>query len=258
MCGEHKNYANGEKQATGSSPRVRGTHAVDRVSALMFGIIPACAGNTPPWSDRRRGPRDHPRVCGEHNSSKRGTPSLMGSSPRVRGTLYHTVRDGALLGIIPACAGNTRIARNPRRRGRDHPRVCGEHYVQRFVKMPQTGSSPRVRGTHIRETLRSISRGIIPACAGNTEPIRWSRRRRWDHPRVCGEHGAWDRFDACERGSSPRVRGTLGSEQAVFGRVGIIPACAGNTHCSPCQKTSGRDHPRVCGEHPTNGFTNGI
>ena len=30
---------------------------------------------------------------------------------------------------------------------------------------------------------------------------------------------------------------------------GIIPAYAGNTHCSPRQNTSGRDHPRVCGEH---------
>ena len=31
--------------------------------------------------------------------------------------------------------------------------------------------------------------------------------------------------------------------------IGIIPACAGSTHCSPCQYTSGRDHPRMCGEH---------
>ena len=31
-----------------------------------------------------------------------------------------------------------------------------------------TGSSPRVRGTPYRQWHRGVFRGIIPACAGNT------------------------------------------------------------------------------------------
>ena len=215
----------------------------------MFGIIPACAGNTPPWSDRRRGPRDHPRVCGEHNSSKRGTPSLMGSSPRVRGTLYHTVRDGALLGIIPACAGNTRIARNPRRRGRDHPRVCGEHISAKRSEAFRVGSSPRVRGTLASTGHDSLLSGIIPACAGNTclLPVRMARPR--DHPRVCGEHGVGDAEAFGDLGSSPRVRGTRSFLALLLPLVGIIPACAGNTCTMGPRRWRSGDHPRVCGEH---------
>ena len=45
------------------------------------------------------------------------------------------------------------------------------------------------------------------------------------------------------------MRGTLILLCFVFGRVGIIPAYAGNT-CRPLPySTPLRDHPRVCGEH---------
>ena len=46
------------------------------------------------------------------------------------------------------------------------------------------------------------------------------------------------------------MRGTRFRGDRVRGNHGIIPAYAGNTCQSPCQNTSGRDHPRVCGEHP--------
>ena len=68
---------------------------------------------------------------------------------------------------------------------------------------------------------------------------------------MCGEHERSGQEGREPSGSSPRVRGTLAVHPA-FERVrGIIPACAGNTRHRPCRAPPARDHPRVCGEHPT-------
>ena len=132
---------------------------------------------------------------------------------------------------------------------RDHPRVCGEHASASGSAAGCAGSSPRVRGTHGHERDFRIGGGIIPACAGNTA---WGRQRsccRWDHPRVCGEHVRRMTIRALCAGSSPRVRGTLAGLRPDARRVGIIPACAGNTPMNSRQSGPWRDHPRVCGEH---------
>ncbi|EEP20766.1 hypothetical protein BIFANG_03336 [Bifidobacterium angulatum DSM 20098 = JCM 7096] len=51
---------------------------------------------------------DHPRVCGEHPVREITVSFAMGSSPRVRGTRHAQRADGHGVGIIPACAGNTK------------------------------------------------------------------------------------------------------------------------------------------------------
>ena len=54
--------------------------------------------------------------------------------------------------------------------------------------LPGGGSSPRVRGTHLDQTLSLNLGGIIPACAGNTLCTVEAGAPHGDHPRVCGEH----------------------------------------------------------------------
>ena len=131
---------------------------------------------------------DHPRVCGEHLvmlSNFRCTP---GSSPRMRGTRFRcsaVVVDG---GIIPAYAGNTRRQEPDDAHCRDHPRVCGEHRDHHQPPWRRTGSSPRMRGTHLSQVVWRDSEGIIPAYAGTTRSSNFSVRSPRDHPRVCGEH----------------------------------------------------------------------
>ena len=71
---------------------------------------------------------------------------------------------------------------------------------------------------------------------------------------MCGEHHIRDDFEETYKGSSPRVRGTPGGEPAVNHQRGIIPACAGNTVAIGCTIRFRRDHPRVCGEHPSSGM----
>ncbi len=87
VCGEHLGGCHAGAVQDGSSPRVRGTPCHGLHHACRPGIIPACAGNTMPMFSPWRKPRDHPRVCGEHDIQLTVTQCAPGSSPRVRGTL---------------------------------------------------------------------------------------------------------------------------------------------------------------------------
>ena len=91
--------------------------------------------------------------------------------------------------------------------------------------------------------------GIIPASAGSTRCGSRSRRLRWDHPRVCGEHHDGHGRRKPRGGSSPRLRGARALHGARDMGDRIIPASAGSTTVDGARLAVGRDHPRVCGEH---------
>ena len=147
----------------------------------------------------------------------------------MRGTLEVVVVGGGVIGIIPAYAGNTLFGYAGSERGRDHPRVCGEHLREIGSETPQMGSSPRMRGTHLHGLSDSVHHGIIPAYAGNTNERKKPLERRKDHPRVCGEHCEHTHKRGVSEGSSPRMRGTHTSHAIHQRTNGIIPAYAGNT-----------------------------
>ena len=151
---------------------------------------------------------DHPRVCGEHGDNNEESIEDLGSSPRMRGTPYRqpVLAHGA--GIIPAYAGNTRLQRYQHERCRDHPRVCGEHMASQLKFALCSGSSPRMRGTPGEVQNVCAERGIIPAYAGNTIAVIFSKIEVRDHPRVCGEHASNVSDSSRNLGSSPRMRGT--------------------------------------------------
>ena len=65
-------------------------------------------------------------MCGEQSAALRPTLKFKGSSPRVRGAAKRRVAFVAALGIIPACAGSSKLVHDKSFRVRDHPRVCGE------------------------------------------------------------------------------------------------------------------------------------
>ena len=153
------------------------------------------------------------------------------------------------MGIIPAYAGNTRGSTPSVLSRRDHPRVCGDHSQGFDTGCLTLGSSPRMRGTPNLAKTADRQLGIIPAYAGNTRKSVFKFDSTRDHPRVCGEHDAGRINQATFTGSSPRMRGTLGTALNHFLNRGIIPAYAGNTIavCNAFQISP--DHPRVCGEH---------
>ena len=168
VCGEHMREMERAGESPGSSPRMRGTLTVIIVVNIGAGIIPAYAGNTKPVLRTPRGIWDHPRVCGEHLLIMTNQRKHDGSSPRMRGTLLYLRYGNGVIGIIPAYAGNTAAGSIGLSGARDHPRVCGEHFLLISACSAALGSSPRMRGTHYPHIMSQITAGIIPAYAGNT------------------------------------------------------------------------------------------
>ena len=132
MCGEHSWSAMMAPFSMGSSPHVRGAQPIRDVFADIHGIIPACAGSTEIAGTAYMAGRDHPRMCGEHMSAKTSQWFVLGSSPHVRGAPVQHVDPDGIIGIIPACAGSTIKVEFHQSKGRDHPRMCGEHHGRRY------------------------------------------------------------------------------------------------------------------------------
>ena len=86
VCGERHRWRQIPAPTCGSSPRVRGTRKLSRVSHPFAPV--------------------HPRVCGERAPTEIPANKSVGSSPRVRGTLPTTLRASSACRFIPACAGN--------------------------------------------------------------------------------------------------------------------------------------------------------
>ena len=99
-----------------------------------------------------------------------------------------------MIGITPAYAGNTFRIQNPRKQGRDHPRLRGEHLCYLCSLATPRGSPPPTRGTPHTAKVYFSQGGITPAYAGNTYDEKGFRLVTWDHPRLRGEHLAGHDF----------------------------------------------------------------
>ena len=126
--GEHSTSAVRTFATEGSSPHTRGTPRPASGSPKCRRIIPAYAGNTPGRGHDGVLRRDHPRIRGEHLGGLPVETAQMGSSPHTRGTLARVELRAPVPGITPAYAGNTLHGRRVYFKGRDHPRIRGEHW----------------------------------------------------------------------------------------------------------------------------------
>ena len=160
--------------ASGSSPRVRGGRLGLRCRVGVARLIPASAGRTVLRPRSRKWATAHPRECGADRHSSSGSPTVRGSSPRVRGGRNMWTRWRAGGGLIPASAGRTPTSASVVGHPWAHPRECGADSVSTFIHSPGAGSSPRVRGGH-RLIIDPVKRqGLIPASAGRTSSMSWS------------------------------------------------------------------------------------
>ena len=125
---------------------MRGKVGVIAADLHLSGITPACAGKSILFCHLQIVRKDHPRVCGEKAVKFVEERRRMGSPPRVRGKAILLAYSSAALRITPACAGKSSVTITQENDDGDHPRVCGEKFLD-FVQIPAgLGSPPRVRG----------------------------------------------------------------------------------------------------------------
>ncbi len=166
-CGERRYGTGMIWSCTGSSPRLRGTHAGQPPRIVLNRFIPAPAGNAfyPRCFAIAR--PVHPRACGERLRRRIMPNALHGSSPRLRGTRDLGVVQPVSRRFIPAPAGNARACRGWWPVASVHPRACGERSQSRWPFGQGIGSSPRLRGTRAEIGANGQRHRFIPAPAGN-------------------------------------------------------------------------------------------
>ena len=91
----------------GSPPLARGTARFTSSTALLRGITPACAGNSPLPHKPVFQSWDHPRLRGEQWQQFQPPTEAQGSPPLARGTATVTSATSMVGRITPACAGNS-------------------------------------------------------------------------------------------------------------------------------------------------------
>ena len=247
VCGGTTYISSHQHDLRGLSPRVRGNRGHKQGIGGHTGSIPACAGEPCPQPVHVPPQSVYPRVCGGTADELMTDVEGNGLSPRVRGNRLARIPPCSSVGSIPACAGEPggrpyRLSTPP-----VYPRVCGGTVQAGRSAIRLRGLSPRVRGNHRSCVAGRVTRGSIPACAG--EPI--DERRTAIHggvyPRVCGGTRLLPPRALCTRGLSPRVRGNRPDQCDSVASRRSIPACAGEPMCLMTLHGICEVYPRVCG-----------
>ena len=148
---------------------------------------------------------------------------------------------------IPACAGETAPpALRPVRRGVD-PRVRGGDNTLLATSPFSAGRSPRARGRLLASVTVILTGRSIPACAGETTKLYGCMQDFRVDPRVRGGDPRNSAQSSSSKGRSPRARGRPLEYDLSCGRVGSIPACAGETGQVAVRRQHFRVDPRVRG-----------
>ena len=105
-----------------------------------------------------------------------------------------------------------------------------------------------MRGTRGPWSVRLQSARFIPAGAGNAVGASIAACSCSVHPRGCGERCIFPQQTHRDRGSSPRVRGTLIIRARNRSITRFIPAGAGNAWRHSWRWSTNPVHPRGCGE----------
>ena len=182
--------------------------------------------------------------------TKGGGPekSGLGSPPRGRGKVGHSVISTISSGITPAWAGKSLFDMVINSLLEDHPRVGGEKFQKPIDMLQDMGSPPRGRGKVLEFALVFRWCRITPAWAGKSVRCRSFRGPFWDHPRVGGEKFCTTAKMPRRRGSPPRGRGKDNIDGNNVPALRITPAWAGKSDRLSRHYTDCQDHPRVGGE----------
>ena len=233
----------------GSSPLTQGKLQATHARRARGRLIPAHAGKTTRLAHLTFPLRAHPRSCGENAARIEVRDWPAGSSPLMRGKRDGLAAAVGAAGLIPTHAGKTSASARTTRRGRAHPRSCGEntHGGSQFSAI--TGSSPLTRGKRTDRRRRRSQQRLIPTHAGKTSRRPPPSSPSGAHPHSRGENPIDTESSDMKAGSSPLTRGKLsarviwsvmgGSSPLTRGKLdktarltrrgGFIPTHAGKT-----------------------------
>ena len=130
------------------------------------GITPAYAGKSKFHGSCLCITWDHPRLCGEKQSTAELGETIEGSPPPMRGKVVKLRYSRIHMGITPAYAGKSLYRLYKGFRYQDHPRLCGEKTNLDLGELGQRGSPPPMRGKGYKAIRSRCSRRITPAYAG--------------------------------------------------------------------------------------------
>ena len=170
---------------------------------------------------------DHPRICGEKVVELVPDAQRQGSPPHMRGKALNTSFVPELYRITPAYAGKSSELKESASIRRDHPRICGEKYLEYGRRYKSTGSPPHMRGKVGEQSPAACRQGITPAYAGKSfhDLLLLSVGR--DHPRICGEKSSCMLPFPSGTGSPPHMRGKVERRINALFSHRITPAYAG-------------------------------
>ena len=170
-----------------------------------------------------------------------------GLSPRLRGNRAGLRAHKTLSGSIPAPAGEPCQMAFLFGHVQVYPRACGGTIPARCWMMMGRGLSPRLRGNRPDATTDVDEPGSIPAPAGEPHHLDKICQIVWVYPRACGGTGVMDEVRGYLPGLSPRLRGNRRAIGESVGRLGSIPAPAGEPACSGTFRGGITVYPRACG-----------
>ena len=109
-----------------------------------------------------------PAYAGKSNAEEKTAELDTGSPPPMRGkvTDFRKVKGSGR--ITPAYAGKSPYTYSFEPATRDHPRLCGEKFVWRYVNYEKVGSPPPMRGKVPHSFVHHLSTRITPAYAGKS------------------------------------------------------------------------------------------
>ena len=125
-CGELVVSLDIQEGFCGSSPRMWGTLCMGCLRPQDRRFIPTHVGNSEGFRIPRRSWPVHPHACGELHHNGQAPPVVLGSSPRMWGTLGNPVVYGLIHRFIPTHVGNSKRAIIPEKHRSVHPHACGE------------------------------------------------------------------------------------------------------------------------------------
>jgi len=149
-----------------SSPRERGSSAVQPRGRSGRAVVPARAGVIRAPCSSSRWQRGRPRASGGHPRRRDARDGRSGSSPRERGSSLGRDLPRGRHAVVPARAGVIRLWARSRTWAWRRPRASGGHPRSLGISAEADRSSPRERGSSRLVGMADARSCVVPARAG--------------------------------------------------------------------------------------------